>query len=119
MAGNRIEKFEKQVQRDLGTIFQQKSRDWFGGAFITVSKVRTSPDLGYVKVFVSMLNIANQDSLLEEIEFRNREIRMELAKELKHLKKIPELTFYKDDSLEYALKMEKLFESIKKKDEEK
>jgi ribosome-binding factor A len=115
MAGKRIDKFEKQAQKDIGTIFQQKSHDWFGGAFITVTRVIASPDLGYLKIYLSMFNVKNKAELMENIEFRNKEIRKELATLIRHsVKKIPELSFFEDDSLDYQIKMDALFESLKK-----
>lgn len=113
MAGVRIEKFEKQMQRDLGEIFQQNSRTWFGGAFITVSQVKSSPDLGYIKCYISFLNEKEPAKLLMLVEEKSKEIRMELAHRNKHLRKTPEISFMEDTSLDYVNKMEALFASIK------
>ncbi|MCZ2130269.1 MAG: 30S ribosome-binding factor RbfA [Bacteroidia bacterium] len=114
MASVRLEKFEKQMQRDLSEIFQQKSRDWFGGAFITISRVQSSPDLGYIKCSISLLNEKEPAKTLSLIDEKIKEIRMELAHRNKHLRKAPELSFIEDTSLEYVSKMEAIFASLKK-----
>jgi len=112
MASVRVEKFERQMQRDLGEIFQQRGKDWFEGAFITVSEVQSSPDLGYVKCFVTMFNTKDTNKTMELIELKSKEIRMEIARKNKHLRKTPELTFIEDKSLEYVAKMDALFAKI-------
>ncbi|MCO6494957.1 MAG: 30S ribosome-binding factor RbfA [Bacteroidetes bacterium] len=116
MASVRVEKFEKQMQRDLGELFQQMSKDWFGGAFITVSHVKSSPDLGYIKCSVSILNSKEPAKVLQLIDEKVREIRMEIAHRNKHLRKTPELSFIEDTSLDYVNKMEALFASLKNKE---
>ena len=54
--GLRQEKFGKQVQRDLSELFNIKKNDWLGGAFVTISNVLVSPDLGHVKVSWSLFS---------------------------------------------------------------
>ncbi len=115
--GLRQEKFAKQVQRDLGELFQQHRHEWLGGEFITISSVLASPDLGYIKVYVSLYNTKKRDHVMESFELHARAIRMELAKRLKNqIKKIPELTFFEDDTLDYMNKMDKIFSEMHKND---
>lgn len=110
------------MQKDLGEIFQRKSSDWFGGAFITVSETTVTPDLGYVKVYLSLYNVKDKDALMEEIEFRSKDIRKLLASKIRNsVRKIPELQYFEDNSLDEMNKMDALFDSIKQtknKDEE-
>lgn len=114
--GLRQEKFSKQVQRDLGEIFQQHRQEWLAGEFITISGVQVSPDLGHVKVYVSMYNASKKAKVMENLDLYAKEIRMELARRLKNqVKKIPEIAFYEDDSLEYMNKMDKIFDEIHQK----
>lgn len=92
----------------------------FNNAFITISNVSMSPDLGYAKVYLSFFNEQNKEELLRTIELQTVPIRRELASRIrKQVRVIPELQFFVDDSLDYVFKMEKLFNEIHKKDEEK
>jgi len=96
--GLRQDKFSKQVQRDLSELFNIKKNDWLGGAFVTISNVNVSPDLGHVKVYLSLYN---------------KEIRHALAQRLRNsVKKMPEVHFYEDDTLEYVAKMEDLLKTL-------
>jgi len=118
--GLRQDKFERLMQKDLGEIFQRKSSDWFGGAFITVSETSVTPDLGYVKVYLSLYNVDDKDKLMEEIELRSKEIRKILASKIRNsVRKIPELQYFEDNSLEEMNKMDALFDKIKKEREDK
>ena len=115
----RQEKFGKVIQKELSEIFQSKRSELFNNAFITISKVEVSPDLGFAKVFVSMLNSTNNEVLMSVLEKQKKIIRHELALSIrKQVRVIPELNFIFDDSLDYVFHMEKVFQEIKKKDEE-
>ncbi len=110
----RTEKFNKEMQRELGIIFQARTQDWFEGAFITVTEVTASPDLGYIKVYLSLYNTKNRDATLQNIELHNKFIRKELASKIKHsVRIIPELAFFEDKSLDNVNKFEKIFDQIR------
>jgi ribosome-binding factor A len=105
MASIRQEKVAKLIQRDLAVIFQEESRSLFAGAFITVTVVRMSPDLGLAKVFLSFFANAsnNKEDLLDMVRGKSSQIRGILGRKIgKQVRIIPELVFYLDDSLDYA-----------------
>lgn len=115
MASIRQEKYAKLVQKELASIFQGKSSALFEGAFITISSTEVSPDLGYVKVFISFLNGKNKDYLFELVNLHSREIRHLLAGRIKNqARKVPELHFILDDSLDYVQHMEEVFKRLNK-----
>ncbi len=114
----RIEKFNREIQRELGVIFQTKTNDWFGGAFVTVTDVSSSPDLSYVKAYLSILNAPSNQVILAIIQDNNKLIRKELANKIKNaVRIIPELQFFEDESLEKVAKFEKIFENLRKERE--
>lgn len=116
----RQEKFGKLIQKELAEIFMQNRSAMFNNAFITISSVTVSPDLGYAKVYLSFFNEKNKDEMLRIVELQTVPIRRELAARIrKQVRVIPELQFFLDDSLDYVFKMEQLFNEIKKKDEDK
>ena len=99
-------------------MFQQRRHDWLSGEFVTISGVRVSPDLGYVKVYLSMFTAKARRQVMEDLELNAREIRMELARRIKNqVRKIPEITFFEDDTLDYVTKMEKIFDDLKKSED--
>lgn len=111
----RQEKFAKQVQRDLAAIFQEKGREWFGSQLVSISEVKVTPDLSYVKVYLSMFTAADRAAVMEAVELHAREIRHELARRIRNeVRKVPELTFFADTSLDYAAKMDRIFDQLRK-----
>lgn len=102
------------MQKDLGDIFLQKTPSLFKGNFITISSVQISPDLGYAKVYLSFFKVGNKQDLLDLVQLHKKEIRHELAAKIKNqVRKIPELEFFIDDSLDYVEHMEEVFKKLK------
>ncbi len=111
----RQEKFAKQIQRDLGSIFQEYNHSWFGGNMLTISGVQVSPDLGHARVYLSLYTVKNRQAAMELVELHAKEIRHELARKIRHeVKKVPELVFMLDDSLDYLNKLDALFAQLNK-----
>lgn len=114
--GLRQEKFSRQIQRDLGDIFLHH-KDWVAGQFVTISNVMISPDLSYARVYLSLFNSPRRKDVMDALELYSREIRMELAKKVRNqVKKVPELTFFEDDTLDYVQHMDEVFATLKQKD---
>lgn len=114
----RTEKFNKEMQRELGSIFQTRMHEWFEGAFITVTEVSSSPDLSYVKVYLSIFNVKNRQAIMDLVNLYNKHIRKELAAKIRNsVRVIPELSFFEDNSLENAMKFDKLFDKLRQERE--
>lgn len=117
--GIRQEKFAGIIQQYLADIFLKEAGS-FNNAFITISRVEMSPDLGYAKVYLSFLNTTNKTELLDLINFNNKEIRKRLAAKIKNQARIvPELSFFIDESLDYVFHMENILKKVKDEDDKK
>ena len=103
MGGIRQEKVAELIRRDLSTIFQQRSGEWFGGIFISVTKVRMAPDLGLSKVYVSFMAVPDKHVALQAVKRRRLAYPQgtSATRSRKQVRIIPELNFYLDDSLDY------------------
>ncbi|NBC24995.1 MAG: 30S ribosome-binding factor RbfA [Bacteroidetes bacterium] len=111
MASLRQEKVAKQVQQDLAVIFQQNSKSMFGGAFITVTVVRMTPDLRTAKVYLSFFANSGDDKgeFLEQVRSKTSAIRGKLGNKIgQQVRNVPELYFYLDDSLDRAEEIDNL-----------
>lgn len=85
---------------------------------MTVTEVSSSPDLSYVKAYLSILNAPSNQVILAIIQDNNKLIRKELANKIKNaVRIIPELQFFEDESLEKVAKFEKIFENLRKERE--
>jgi ribosome-binding factor A len=109
MESVRQQKVSKLLQKELAEIFRSQARTLFGGAFITVTQVRVSPDLGSAKVYLSIMATKDRNAIFKLVNEQNHVIRKKLGTIVgKQLRVVPELHFYIDDSLDYAMKIEEL-----------
>jgi len=102
MAGTRLDKINNLIKREMMLIFQQNGRTLFGGAMITVTQVKTAPDLGSARIYVSIFATPDKEKCLREIKDNAHQLRGLLGKSIgKQMRKVPELFYYLDDSLDY------------------
>ncbi len=119
MESKRQQKFARVIQKDLGEIFQREANNFIPNAMITVTKVRATPDLGMVKVFLSFFNVAKPEEAIKKIKSQSSEIRYNLGKKIKdQVKSVPQLDFFLDDTNEYVENIERIFDEIKNKEQE-
>jgi len=109
MESVRQQKVGRLVQKELSEIFRSQSKSIFGGAFISVTVVRVSPDLGVAKVYLSIMVTSDKQKTFELVKEQTAVIRKKLGLVIgKQVRVIPELHFYLDDSLDYAMRIEEL-----------
>jgi len=113
MNSKRQQKFARLIQRDLGEIFLRDTKGMFGSAFITVSRVEISPDLGVAKVYLSFMMVNDKEALLKEVRTQTKMIRQTLGVKIRHQARIiPQLVFFLDESVDYAMKMDSVFKDL-------
>lgn len=109
----RQNKVSEMIRQELADIFQKEMRNAFGPGLITVTHVFVSPDLSFAKTYLSIFGAPNKEATLENIRSQAREIRHQLGlRTRKHLRIVPEVAFFPDDSAEYADKIDQLFIKI-------
>lgn len=102
-------KVARELQKALAEIIRSKGMAAFGGAMVTVSEVRISPDLSVAKVYVSIFPSAKAESVMGLLQENVRALRGELGHIVaKQLRIVPELVFYLDTSLDYAEHIDEL-----------
>ena len=91
------------LQRDLVEVLQGAAREGgMQGVIISVTQVKVTVDLSIAKVYLSIFPIKQAKVLIEGISSNAPIIKHELAQRTKHqLRRMPELLFFIDDSLEY------------------
>ena len=115
MESKRQQKFAGLIQKDLAEIFQREGSNLVANVLITVTKVRVSPDLASVRVYLSFFNSANTTLSLNTIKAHASEIRYKLGARIKdQVRIVPQLEFFIDDTSEYVEHMDKIFDKINK-----
>jgi ribosome-binding factor A len=118
MESKRQQKFARVIQKDLGEIFQREGNNLLPNAMITVTKVRATPDLGIVRVYLSFFNTPDNLLAINTIKAKTAEIRYILGKKIKdQVRGVPQLDFFIDDTSEYVDRMDQIFTRINKDEE--
>ena len=105
---NRQKKIAGVLQNDLAVVLQKMLRDSGQlGIIISVSKVTVTTDLSLSKVYVSVFPPDKAELIVKELNELKPKIKHQIAQKTKHqLRKMPDLVFYNDDSLEYINRIE-------------
>ena len=102
MEYSRSHKVSRLIQKDLSEIFLNQSKSHFNGLLITVTHVFISKDFSVAKVYLSLFPTKNKESFLKKINSRKKNIKLMLAKKTRsQLRKIPEIFFYIDNSIDH------------------
>ena len=108
-ASTRQLKVSREIQRDLAEIIRSKGMALFGGAMVSVSEVRISPDLSIARVYVSIFPSEKADEAMKVLEENKRALRGELGRKVaSQLRIVPEIDFFLDTSIDYAEHIEEL-----------
>jgi ribosome-binding factor A len=112
-------KRQKQVgsllNEELNDIFRRLNLTMLDGGMVSISSVKVTPDLLEARVYLSLFQVKNADDVMKKIEDRAWDIKRELTARVKQqLRRMPELKFFRDDTLDHAFKMEELFKQINK-----
>ena len=114
MESQRQKKIASVLQRDLVEVLQgAATQGGMKGILISVTKVNVTVDLSIAKVNLSIFPIDKGPELLEGIKSNAPLIKHELSQRTKHqLRRMPQLIFYIDDSLEYIDQIDKSLKGI-------
>ena len=105
---NRQKKIAGVLQNDLAVVLQKMLHESGQlGIIISVTKVTVTTDLSLSKVYTSVFPAEKSDDIVKELNELKPKIKHQIAQKTKHqLRKMPDLAFYNDDSLEYINKLE-------------
>ena len=108
METTRQAKISRLLQKELSEIFRQQTAKTHG-VIVSVSAVRVTPDLSIARAYLSVFPTDKSAEMIENINNSAKTIRYELAQRVRfQLRKVPELQFYLDDSLDYAANIDSL-----------
>lgn len=101
------------VRRNFSIILLEQGRYIFEDALVTVTEVQMSPDLLLAKVYLSIYNTDNKQAVLLMMEDQHQELRQSLGRRMrKQVRRIPDLAFYIDDTLDEMERVDKLFKRL-------
>lgn len=118
--GKRQKQIGGLIQEEINAIFQRLGLSFINSGMVSVSSVKVTPDLLEARIYLSIYNATDKKETLKKIEERHWEVKKELAARVKsQLRRIPELKFFLDDTLDHVFRMEEIFNKIKEEDAKK
>jgi ribosome-binding factor A len=108
METTRRNKISRLLQKELSDMFLKFTQK-MNGALVSVTSVTVSPDLSVSKAYLSIFPVDKKEEILSIIKNSAKGIRFELAQRTRHqLRRMPELSFFLDDSLDYIENIDRL-----------
>jgi len=112
--GKRQKQISGLLNEELNKIFQRLGLNMMDGGLVSISSIKLTPDLLEARVYLSFFKVKDSKEALKKIEDRSWEIKKELALRLKQqLRRMPDIKYFVDDTLDHVFKMEELFKKIK------
>ena len=111
MASNRINRINEEIQKALAELLRNVKDPRISGTMISITRVETTPDLRFAKIYVSFLEENKAKDALKGLDSAAGYLRRELGAALQ-LRHTPSLQWAFDDSITYGAKMLKLINSL-------
>lgn len=109
-----MQKVNEELKREISKIISlELNNATLKKGLISVTKVDTTPDFRYARVYVSMINIGNKKEALKALKKTSGFVRTEIAKKV-NLKYTPEIIFEFDESIEYGDRIDNILKEITK-----
>ena len=102
------------IKRNFSVVLQQEGSYIYGAeVLVTVTSVKMSPDMGIAKIYLSVYNTEDKQSVILLMEEQYHRLRQSLATRVrKHMRRVPELQFYEDDTLDEMYRLRDLFDKL-------
>ena len=111
MASNRINRINEEIQKAVAEMIRELKDPRVSGTMISITRVETTPDLRFAKLYVSFLQEDKAKDALKGLRSAAGFLRRELGRVL-NLRYTPELQWEQDDSITYGARMLKLINSL-------
>lgn len=105
----------------LASVFQQEISDILANEindadikFVTITAVKITSDFSLAKIYCTVLNQSKIEKCIEDLNNAEGFIKSELCKRKIRMRKVPELKFLYDTSIDYGNRIEKIIEETKK-----
>lgn len=117
MSSNRINRINEEIQKELSALLRTVKDPRVQDTMISITRVETTPDLRYTKVYVSFLQEERVKDAMAGLKSAAGYLRRQLGHNLQ-LRYNPEIVWSEDDSITYGARMLKLINSLEVKHDE-
>ncbi len=119
MQSKRQRQVAELIKRHFSTVLQQEGSYIYGPEpLVTVTEVQPTPDLSQAKIYVSIWNTDNKQAVILQMEEEHQRLKSSLAYRLKrHLRRIPNIAFYIDETLDEMHRVDSMFDQLYDEDQ--
>jgi ribosome-binding factor A len=102
------------IKRNFAPIFQEHGIYIYGSAFVTVTSVKITPDMAQAKVYLSIFNADDKETVLKKVVNHTHLLKQALASRIKNqVRRIPSIFFYFDETIDEMYKVDTMFKNLK------
>lgn len=114
METKRQKQVAETIRRNISVVLQNEGGYIYGSdILVTVTSVKMSPDMGIAKIYLSIYNTENKQAVLLQLDDNIHRLRQSLAYRIKkHMRRIPEINFYMDETLDEMYRLNELFNKL-------
>ncbi len=114
MESKRQRQVAEQIKRNFSIVLQQEGSYIYGAQpLVTVTEVHPTPDLSMCKIYVSIWNTDNKQEVIIKMNEEHQRLKNALAQRIrKHIRRIPAISFYIDETLDEMNRVESLFDRL-------
>src|SRR5579872_5735651 len=110
MDSRRQLKIASLIKEAFTEVLNKEGKSVYGKAFVTVTNTTVTSDLTLARFYLSIFNATNPDDVLKQFNAHKYELKKHLGEKLRHhLRRIPEIEFFRDETLDYISKIEEVF----------
>ncbi len=114
MESKRQKQTQELIRRHFSSVLLAEGSYIYGSAFVTVTTVQVTPDISQAKIYLSVYNTEAKDAVIDKVNDSIPILKKNLAYRLrKHIRRIPDITFYRDDTLDEMFKVDRLLDNLK------
>ena len=101
------------IKRNFGQVLLAEGSYIYDNALVTVTGVKVSPDQSQAKIYLSVYNRENKQEVVMLMYEHLNPLKQALAKRIrKHVRRIPDISFFLDDTLDEVFKLDDLFQRL-------
>lgn len=110
---HKLDRVNEELKKEISNIINYQLKNSKVTGMISVTKVKTTPDLRYTRVWISALNCKNKKETLLGLKQSSGFIRSKIAQNV-NMRITPELVFEFDESMEYGERIDNILNEIMK-----
>ena len=109
----RMKQVAELIRRHFGSVLFQEGSYIYGNALVTVTNVKMTADLGLAKIYLSVYNTENKQEVMLMMQENLHRLRQALSQRIeRHIRRIPNINFYIDDTVDEMYRVDALFDKI-------